>query len=233
VYYPTRGFFSSVEPVVHFGIGKATSVASAEIIWPDGGKQIIDNPGINTVHRITKNVAGKYEPPQLKHIFFEDISAKLPKEAEHKENLYIDFKREPLLHHKYSEEGPATAVGDVNGDGLDDVYLGGAAGFTGKLLLQQRNGSFTPSKTSVFEKDSLHEDVAALFFDANGDSPWIYCGQRRKRTTAAYVYQNGYINNGKGEFTKSQTTPRQFQWGCIAATDIDSDGDVDLFVGAK
>lgn len=238
-YYPTRGFFSSVEPVVHFGIGKADSIRSAEIVWPDRSIQRIEHPTINTVHRITKNSSGsKYKPAQPKKQFFEDISTKLPAEAFHEENEYIDFKREPLLHQKYSEEGPATASADVNADGLEDVYLGGAAGKAGKLFLQKRDGGFTLANTTAFRNDSLYEDVAALFFDANGDGSKdliIISGGNEQPLNSPLYQSRLYINNGKGEFSKSaDALPSDYaSGGCVAVADLDGDGDLDLFIGAR
>jgi len=238
-FYPTRGFLSSVEPIIHFGIGKNTSVDRVEVIWPDGTVQILQNPEINKVNKIQKEPSKtKYTKRINPEIYFEDISGKLGAEAVHIENPYIDFKREPLLIRKLSEEGPASAVGDVNGDGLDDFYLGGSVGEPGKLFIQQQNGSFSLVNQAVFNGDQKSEDVASVFFDFNGNGYldlYVVSGGNEYPAYAPEYVDRLYINDGKGNFTKTQgvvpTIPSS--GGCVTVSDINGDGKPDLFVGGR
>ncbi|NCT19454.1 MAG: VCBS repeat-containing protein, partial [Flavobacteriia bacterium] len=168
-YNPTRGFLSSSQHRLHFGIKEHLTIQKVEIIWPDRKMQILENPELNQILAVEKNPTQDFKPETIEYSYFEDASKVLPKEAFHTENEYIDFKREALLHHKYSQEGPAVSVGDVNGDGLEDLFLGGALGFPGKLFLQNNQGNFTRKVIIDFEKDKNFEDVNSLFFDANGN----------------------------------------------------------------
>jgi len=237
-YYPTRGFLSSSQHRLHFGIPENVTIDQVDIIWPDGKSQRIQKPEMNQILNVSKDPTGTYTPPKIEFTYFEDVSNKLPREAFHVENDYIDFKREALLHHKYSEEGPGVAVGDVNGDGLDDLYLGGAMGYPAKLFLQNANGTFSIKKIQDFDEDKDHEDVSALFFDANGNGSldlYVVSGGNERLANDPIYQDRLYINDGKGNFSRAKEALPQFysSGGVVKAHDIDGDGQLDLFIGGR
>jgi hypothetical protein len=236
---PARGFLSCSETIAHFGIGHHAAIARAIITWPDGGQQVLEAPEPRVVHKVLRQQGlAKAPPPPKAESLFTDLGGQLPPGMQHRENDYIDLKREPLLHHLLSTEGPAVAVGDVNGDGLDDVYIGGAYDHAGKLFLQRPDGTFGEAAQPAFAADRGAEDVAALLFDADGDGDLdLYVGSggnERPRGDASYA-DRLYLNDGHGLFTRAaDALPQLFSsTGCVRALDVDGDGDLDLFVGSR
>lgn len=235
---PTRGFLSSSQHRLHFGVESGKKVEKVEIFWPDKTMQIIQKPELNQLLKVKKSNTVKQVHEKSKDTYFIDASSKLPTQVTHKENAYIDFKREPLLHHKYSEEGPAASVGDINGDGLDDMFLGGATGYEGQLFIQNTNGTFTPKKILAFENDKIFEDVSSLFFDANNDGfldLYVVSGGNEQLANHQNYQDRLYINDGNGNFTRDITALPQFlsSGGVVRANDIDNDGYLDLFIGGR
>lgn len=234
-----RGYESSVEPVLHFGLGTVDQIDSLKIHWPKGGVQLVRNVSANQLLEIQQDQNTTTNLHENEHdVWFATSALELQPTFKHVENPYNDFEREVLLPHKMSEEGPALAVGDINGDGLDDFYIGGSMGFGGAMYVQQINGSFQRIAENMFEKDKGFEDVSATFFDANNDGfvdlYVVSGGNERPENDSAYQ-DRLYINDTKGGFIKAnKSLPTNFTSGsCVKAIDYDKDGDLDLFVGGR
>lgn len=241
--YVSRGFQSSVDHVLHFGLDTLKAVDSLVVIWPDDKYQKLNNLKANqTVELQWENAqtgGGGYvaERSRENKPFFEVVSGNAGINYKHRENPFNDFEHEVLLPHMLSVEGPRIAKADVNGDGLEDFYIGGAASQSGKLYLQQPEGGFEESKQKVFVQDRISEDTDAAFFDANGDGhPDLYVASGGNQLFRAEIARLDrlYLNDGKGNFEKAFRLPTYFLNGSVVAPyDIDSDGDVDLFVGSR
>ena len=238
---PTRGFESSVDPRLHFGLGVATRIDSLTVVWPDRRYQVLTNVTVDRILKLSQSDAsGRYDyaRPTKAAPLFTDVTGKVGIDFKHNENDFADYTREPLIPHLLSAEGPALAVGDVNGDGLDDIYIGGAKWQPGRLYIQQRDGTFRASTQPALQADSLMEDVDAIFFDANGDGHpdlYVVSGGNEFWGDADALQDRLYINDGKGNFHRDTTAlPRLAESGSVAvAGDFNGDGHLDLFVGRR
>ncbi len=237
----TRGFQSSSEPKLHFGIGNLKSINKITIIWPDNKVEELTNVKANQEIKISyanaKKVANQYEEVNPTP-FFTDVTKPSNINYKHIENEYNDFEFETLLPHKTSNFGPGLAVADVNGDGLDDFFIGGATNQSGMLYLQKIDGTFYPAKNQPWLSHKNSEDMNALFFDADSDGDqdlYIVSGGNEFLPNSKELQDRIYINNGKGTFSfTSQALPIVNQSGsCVKSFDYDKDGDLDLFVGGR
>jgi hypothetical protein len=238
---PTRGFQSSVEPVLNFGVGNIDRLDSLKVIWPTGEYQVLKNlPANQTITLSQAEATAVYTYPALRNDqpMFREVTKEVQLDYSHRENTFIEYNREPFIPHFLSTAGPAFAVADVNGDGLEDLYLGGAKHQPGGIFVQNRQGRFEAVIDSVFVKDSLCEDVDAAFFDADGnDLPDLYVvsGGNEFFGRAEPLRDRIYLNKGNGRFLKADgMLPEIYANGaCVEPADIDHDGDVDLFVGSR
>ncbi len=235
----SRGFQSSVAPQLHFGLGTATKIKAAKISWPDGKTQILND--IKANQHITANYkdATLAKPSNSaktaidSHLF--DSYADTLALYKHKENVFDDFKYEVLLPHKTSQFGPGITVGDLNGDGLDDFYVGAASKYPGGLFFQTQDGRFEQQKLKLLLEDRFHEDIGALIFDADNDGDndlYIVSGGNEFGTTSKRLQDRLYVNRGDGHFYKSKFALPEFtsSGSRVVANDYDKDGDIDLFV---
>ncbi|MFC4871707.1 VCBS repeat-containing protein [Negadavirga shengliensis] len=238
---PNRGFQSSVDPRLTFGLGKAGKVDKLTVRWPDGNITELTDVAVNKSLTLNWEEA---EANVLTAAFFPGASTPLFRKLDadilsygHIENEVVDFDRDRLTYHMFSREGPKAALGDVNGDGLEDIFIGGAKGFAGKLFLRKPSGSFQESEQEAFERDRFAEDTDAVFFDANGNGHLdllVTSGGNEAGFGALELADRLYLNDGSGNFTlyrESGLAAFKTSSSVVKVTDINGDGAPDLFIG--
>ena len=235
---PSRGFQSSVDYTMNIGLGKTARVDSIRVIWPDDRTQLLQSvsPNQEIVFRHAE-ATGTYRPPSQGSVRPLLADAGSDGLRPHREDRYNDFDHEGLIYSKLSQEGPALAVGDVDGDGNEDFFLGGGSGQAGALYLHLGAGQLRERRVPAFEADAPFEDTAAAFFDADGDGDldlMVATGGNQTGQNRTYRPRL-YLNEGEGRFVRSaEDLPSAFKnMSSISPEDFDGDGDVDVFIGSR
>ena len=240
---PTRGFMSSMEQGVHFGLEKASQIDSLWVVWPGGAFQLMTNIEANqTITMEENNASGDYYEDDIDSqsnattLFSQVI--KNPLDYKHQENPFNDSNGQYLIPRSVATEGPGLAIGDVNGDGLEDVFISNAQNKIPKLYLQAKDNSFVVSNQNIFEKDSIYEGVDALFFDADQDKDldlYVASAGNEFKQGDSQLADRLYLNDGTGNYTRSLEAlpPIYGNTSCVEAADFDKDGDLDLFIGGR
>ncbi len=234
----TRGYFSCSEELIHFGLEPVNETDSLVISWYDGGQSVlykIKTGQTLILDREKLKINKVSQPKAKKSAIFRDITKELGINYKHKENVFNDFDRELLLPHKMSDLGPGLAVGDVDGNGLEDFFIGGPIGQSGCIFLQKEDGKFQQTGRDVYSGNPNYEDMGSVFFDADNDGDldlYVVSGGNEYPKDNSLYQGRLYINDGKGKFTYALTAlPDMTASGSkVIAADYDKDGDIDLFV---
>jgi hypothetical protein len=233
----TRGYQSSVPTTIHFGLNQKDTIDELKVVWPDKKQQILKNIRADQTLKINYNDAVADEAKITQKLNFKDITKPAGITFIHKEDKYDDFEYEALLPYKNSQLGPGLAVGDINGDGLEDFFVGNGKGFKGAMYLQTEKGTFKEMR-GPWLSDSLYEDTGALLFDADNDGRldlYVVSGGNDKKEKEVYYQDRLYLNTEKGFIKCINCLPADLNKSgkCVKAADYDKDGHLDLFVGGR
>lgn len=236
----TRGFISSVEHGMFFGLGKNTKINKVEVLWPNRTANVFENVEVNQVLQANFSEAKPLvkENKEQKSFLTSVNSEEIGIDFKHQENEFDEFVEEILLPHNVSQNGPFTAISDVNNDGNDDLFIGGAVGQSGVLYIQDDQGKFIKSASQPWEEDKASEDLGSLFFDADNDGDldlYVTSGGSEYNKGDKRLTDRLYFNDGSGNFTRSNSSIPDIKESTqvVKASDIDSDGDLDLFIGTR
>ncbi len=231
---PVRGFVSTVENALHFGLGPKGTYDSIVVRYPNGKKQILPQAAVNQVIEVAYQPIGTWNKPvpTQEPVFVELALEQSTLNVVHTENPVVDFDRTPLLPHKYSQNGPQLAVGDINGDGLDDFFTGTDFGHFSQIYIQKSDGKFA---SVVLPESDAYEDAGAVFFDADGDGDqdlYVVSGGSKEEGLSPVYQDRLYLNEG-GTFHSVPLPPTRSSGSCVVAADFDGDGDLDIFRGGR